>query len=162
MLWITGPYLSIQISMFEYQGWIIPEYLQDYFELITLGVNGKTDRSTVGEMFNTIDYKCKYEPTAIENKNIKPPLSFIHILKDSMKLLNESTDIYEFGKTLNKNFTYQDKIDFIRCTFEVAFIDKKMHYLEEHTIKKISSILNVEHDDLINSKKEIKQFLNLK
>ena len=37
---------------------IIPEYLQDYFELITLGVNGKTDRSTVGEMFKTIDYKC--------------------------------------------------------------------------------------------------------
>ena len=84
------------------------------------------------------------------------------ILKDSMKLLNESTDIYEFGRTLNKNFTYQDKIDFIRCTFEVAFIDKRMHYLEEHTIKKISSILNVEHDDLINSKKEIKHFLNLK
>ena len=84
------------------------------------------------------------------------------ILKESMKLLSESTDIYEFGRILNKNFTYQDKIDFIRCTFEVAFIDKKMHYLEEHTIKKISSILNVNHDDLINSKKEIKQFLNLK
>ena len=70
---------------------IIPEYLQDYFELITLGVNGKTDRSTVGELFRTIDYKCKYEPTAIENKNIKPPISFIHILKD--------------GGTLSTNFS---------------------------------------------------------
>ena len=57
------------------------------------------------------------------------------ILNVSMKLLNKSTDIYEFGRILNNNFTYQDKIDFIRCTFEVAFIDKKMHYLEEHTIQ---------------------------
>ena len=73
---------------------IIPEYLQDYFELITLGINGKTDRSIVGEMFQTIDYKCKYEPTAIENKNIKPPLSFVHILKDSMTL---STNFSNFS-----------------------------------------------------------------
>ena len=65
---------------------LIPEYLQDYFELITLGINVKTDRSTVGEMFQTIGYKCKYEPTAIENKNIKPPLSFVHVLKDSVRL----------------------------------------------------------------------------
>ena len=45
-------------------------------------------------MFKTIDYKCKYEPTAIENKNIKPPLSFIHILKDSMTL---STNFSNFS-----------------------------------------------------------------
>ena len=70
---------------------IIPEYLQDYFELITLGVNVKSDRSTAGELFRTIAYECKYEPTAIENKNIRPPLSFAHVLKD--------------GATLSTNFS---------------------------------------------------------
>ena len=79
----------------------------------------------------------------------------------SKTIFEQSTDIYEFGRTLNNSFSYQDKIDFIKCTFEVAFIDKDMHYLEEHTIKKISSILNVEQVDLINSKKEMKKYLEL-
>ena len=79
----------------------------------------------------------------------------------SKNIFEQSTDIYEFGRKLNSSFSYQDKIDFIRCTFEVAFVDKNMDYLEEHTIKKISSILNVEQEDLINSKKEIKKYLEL-
>ena len=35
------------------------------------------------------------------------------IINNSLKRLKKSTDIYEFGKTLNQRFTYQDKIDFI-------------------------------------------------
>ena len=68
------------------------------------------------------------------------------------KKLNDSTDIYEFSKTLNSLFTYQDKIDFISCAFEVAYIDGSMHYLEEHFIKKIANVLNIEHSDLIKAK----------
>ena len=32
------------------------------------------------------------------------------IINTSLKILNESTDIYEFGKTLNESFTYGDKV----------------------------------------------------
>ena len=81
------------------------------------------------------------------------------IINDCLDKIKKSTDIYEYGKILNNSFTYQDKVDFICCTFEVAFIDQEMHYLEEHTIKKISTILNVEHQDLIKSKNEIKNYL---
>ena len=77
----------------------------------------------------------------------------------AIKELEKATDIYEFSKALNHSFTYQDKVDFISCTFEVAFADGTMHYLEEHFIKKIANILNVEHADLINSKKNIQKFL---
>ena len=84
-----------------------------------------------------------------------------NIIKVSSIELKESTDLYEFGKILNKNFSYQDKIDFICCAFEVAYADKKLHYLEEHLIKKISFILNVEHSDLIKSKKEIEKYLKI-
>jgi len=78
------------------------------------------------------------------------------LIKENLKTLEASTDFYEFGKILNESFTYQDKIDFICCTYEVAFIDNKMHYLEDHIIRKISYILNVEHGDLIKAKNEIK------
>jgi len=83
-----------------------------------------------------------------------------NIISKSQELLNNSTDIFEFGRNLNNQFSYQDKIDFICCTFEVAFIDGELHYLEEHAIKKISTILNVKHADIIKAKKEIKNYLN--
>ena len=87
--------------------------------------------------------------------NVKS-LNIDNIIQNNIINLEASTDFYEFGKILNENFTYQDKIDFICCTYEVAFIDNNMHYHEDHIIKKISYILNVEHQDLIKAKNEIK------
>ena len=83
-----------------------------------------------------------------------------YIIEKSKKIIADSFDIFEFGRDLNEVFSYQDKIDFICCTFEVAYIDKELHYLEEYSIKKIASILNVKHTDLINSKNEIKKYLD--
>ena len=83
-----------------------------------------------------------------------------YIIEKSKKIIADSFDIFEFGRDLNEVFSYQDKIDFICCTFEVAYIDKELHYLEEYSIKKIASILNVKHIDLINSKNEIKKYLD--
>ena len=80
--------------------------------------------------------------------------NFINTAKEK---LNNAIDIFEFGKALNKNWTYQDKIDFICCMFEVGFSDGNLYYLEEHMIKKISTILNVNHSDLIESKIEMKK-----
>jgi uncharacterized tellurite resistance protein B-like protein len=72
----------------------------------------------------------------------------------------KSSDIYEDSKILNKVFSYQDKIDFICCCFEVALADKNLHYLESHFIKKIAYILKIDNEDLINAKKEISNYLN--
>ena len=82
-----------------------------------------------------------------------------NILNKSIEMLEKSTDIFEFGRNLNNNFSYKDKIDFICCTYEVAFSDGDLHYLEEHGIKKIAMILNVKHTDIIDAKNEIKKYL---
>ena len=80
-----------------------------------------------------------------------------NLMKIAKEKLNNSTDIFEFGKALNENWNYQDKIDFVCCMFEVSFADWELYYLEEHMIKKISTILNVNHSDLIKSKIEMKK-----
>jgi len=82
------------------------------------------------------------------------------IYNECLENLNDSTDIYKFSKVLNKTFSYDDKLDFIKCVFEVAYIDGKLHYLEEFFIKKIATTLNINHKDLINCKLQMK--LNLK
>ena len=61
---------------------LIPKYLQDHFELITLGVNGD-------EFINpTVDFRCKYESTATEDTLTHPPMSFVHILKSNTQISN--------------------------------------------------------------------------
>ena len=81
------------------------------------------------------------------------------IIDSALIELDNAIDIFEFGNKLNKYWDYQDKIDFICCAFEVSFSDGELHYIEEHTIKKIATILNVNHQDLIKSKIEIKKYL---
>tara|TARA_B100000959_G_C14624485_1_gene477579 strand:- start:127 stop:531 length:405 start_codon:yes stop_codon:yes gene_type:complete len=86
--------------------------------------------------------------------------SALEIIEISQSTLRGSTDIYEFGKILNNSFKYQDKVDFICCAFEVAYSDNNLHYFEEHFIKKISYILNVEHKDLVKSKTVMKEYFS--
>ena len=71
----------------------------------------------------------------------------------------QSTSYFEYAQILNQNFSYQDKLDFVFCIFEVAHIDKGLHFKEQHLIKQISSILNIEHHDLIKIKIEIEKYL---
>mgnify|MGYP001178975142 CR=1 FL=1 len=71
----------------------------------------------------------------------------------------KSTSFFQYSQILNKNFSYQDKLDFIFCIFEVAYVDKELHFMEQHLIKNIASALNVEHKDLIKTKLEIKEYL---
>lgn len=81
------------------------------------------------------------------------------IINAALFNLDNSIDIYEYGKQLNEYWDYQDKIDFICCAFEVSCSDGDLHYIEEHVIKKIATILNVNHQDLIKSKIEMKKYL---
>tara|TARA_X000001036_G_scaffold421640_1_gene443709 strand:- start:1084 stop:1485 length:402 start_codon:yes stop_codon:yes gene_type:complete len=82
------------------------------------------------------------------------------IMTDTFIEFEKSSEIYDDSKILNKAFSYEDKIDFICCCFEVALSDKNLHYLENHFIKKIAYILKIEDEDLINAKKEIQNYLN--
>jgi len=82
------------------------------------------------------------------------------LMDEATKIRQASTDLFQFGTQLNKNFTHDDKIDFINCVFEVAYADNNLHYLEQHTIKRIANILNLHRDDIIAAKAEIASYLD--
>ena len=62
------------------------------------------------------------------------------IIENAMIELKQSTSYFEYAHTLNENFTYQDKLDFVFCIFEVAHIDNELHFKEQHLIKQIANI----------------------
>ena len=110
------------------------------------------------------DYKIEKEELKLTKEIIEDFFSIDKeeayiIVENAINELKQSTSFFEYGQILNKNFTYQDKIDFIFCVFEVAYADKELHFMEQHLIKKIAGILNVEHQDLIKTKLEIKKYL---
>ena len=73
---IQHPHIQLnQTPLIKVYDDLIPVYLQDYLELITLGRKGDGE-----EFINpAMDFRCKYEITAKENN--ESPLSFVHLLK---------------------------------------------------------------------------------
>ena len=67
------------------------------------------------------------------------------IVEQAIIDFKKSTSLFEYAQILNKHFTYQDKVDFICCTFEVAFADGTLHYLEEFFIKKKKATSKASH-----------------
>ena len=82
-----------------------------------------------------------------------------NIIEKSLFEIENAVDIYQFSKYLNSELNYADKLDLVKCVFEVGYIDGELHHLEYHYIKTISDLLNVEKADLINAKKEIKRYI---
>ena len=82
-----------------------------------------------------------------------------NIIKLSTKSLEKATDIFEYANFINEELSYADKLDLVKCIFEVGYADGKLHYLELHYIKKIASLLNLERQDIIDANLEIKKYL---
>ena len=83
-----------------------------------------------------------------------------NLLKEAKIELINSTGLFNFGQFLNQNLKKEEKLDLIFCIYELAYADNSIHYLENHTIKKIANILNIDKQDIISIKSEIQNYLN--
>ncbi len=81
----------------------------------------------------------------------------LSIIELSHQEIDKSIDIFHYSVFLNKKLDYNERLDLVKCIFEVGYSDGKLHYLEYHYIKTIANLLNIERKDLINAKIEIKE-----
>ena len=81
----------------------------------------------------------------------------LKIINKSYQELDKSIDIFKYANFLNNDLQYEDKLDLIKCIFEVGHSDGELHYLELHYIKTISNLLNIEKIDVIKAKLETKK-----
>jgi len=82
-----------------------------------------------------------------------------NIIKLSLKDLERATDIFQYADFINKKLHYKDKLDLVKCIFEVGYADGELHYLELHYIKTIANLLNLERQDIIDANLEIKKYI---
>ena len=82
------------------------------------------------------------------------------LIQEAQDKMKNATGLFVFGQHLNTVFDHSDRLDFISCIFEVAYADGDLHYLEHHTVKKIANILNVNREDILDSKSEMENYLD--
>ena len=80
-------------------------------------------------------------------------------ISETVELNKESIDLFEAGSYVNETLTLQDKIDFILCIYEVAYIDDNLDFLERHVINQILNILNFNKDQIKSIQRDVRDKL---
>ncbi|RLW67627.1 MAG: hypothetical protein B6D70_01330 [gamma proteobacterium symbiont of Stewartia floridana] len=66
-----------------------------------------------------------------------------------------STDYFQFTTLINKNYSYEQKIQIIESLWQVAFADRQLHHYEEHVIRRLADLIHVSHGDFISAKHRV-------
>ena len=82
-----------------------------------------------------------------------------HTISEAIKMNKESTDLFEAGSYVNDILSLQDKIDFILCIYEVAYVDNNLDFLERHVINQILNILNINKEQIKSIQKDVQKKL---
>tara|TARA_Y100000996_G_scaffold409661_1_gene390696 strand:+ start:2529 stop:2978 length:450 start_codon:yes stop_codon:yes gene_type:complete len=64
----------------------------------------------------------------------------------------EMISLYEWTSEMNKNYSYSEKVNVIKVLWDVAYADGHIDKYEDYTIRKISELLYVKHQDFIKAK----------
>ncbi|MEJ2052792.1 MAG: TerB family tellurite resistance protein [Calditrichaceae bacterium] len=73
----------------------------------------------------------------------------------------DKSDIWTFAGLIKEHFTHDQKIKILEKLWLVIFADGKVDKFEDRLIRKISSLLGLEHGDMIAAKLKIKKQLNI-
>lgn len=82
----------------------------------------------------------------IDNAMINELLSEAHTAADA------ATSLYEFTRAINDNYSYEDKVALIEMMWRVAFADAALDKYEEQLIRRVASLIYLNHEDFIRSK----------
>jgi uncharacterized tellurite resistance protein B-like protein len=69
--------------------------------------------------------------------------------------LKGSVDYWQFARLINENYSTQEKIDIIETLWRIVFVDGKMDKYEHHLMHKLSTLLRLTTDQLIDAKMRV-------
>jgi uncharacterized tellurite resistance protein B-like protein len=69
--------------------------------------------------------------------------------------------IYEYTTIISRNFSNSEKYELLKNLWHLVFVDKSMDKYEEHLVKKIGLLINVDYRDIISAKLQVKQELKI-
>lgn len=87
---------------------------------------------------------------------------YVHdLIELSQAGLKDSVSLYEFSGVINERFTFEDKYELLKNLWRLIYTDKTLDKYEDHLIKMIGGMLQMEHRQIINAKMLIRKELNI-
>jgi len=66
--------------------------------------------------------------------------------------LEGSIDYWQFARLINENYSTEEKIEVIETLWRIVYVDGKLDKYEDHLIHKLSTLLRLSHNQLIDAK----------
>jgi uncharacterized tellurite resistance protein B-like protein len=77
------------------------------------------------------------------------------LIASADKALEESVDLWQFARLINENYTPEEKIAIIEILWQIVYVDGKMDDHEHYLMNKLSNLLRLSHDQLIDAKLKV-------
>ena len=71
--------------------------------------------------------------------------------------LEQSISIYEFTGIINNNFSPAEKFELMKNLWRLIYTDQKLDKYEDQLVKKLGTMLHLEHKDVIGAKLMVKK-----
>lgn len=71
--------------------------------------------------------------------------------------LNQSISIYEFTSIINDNFSTDEKFELLKNLWRLIYTDQKLDKYEDQLVKRLGTMLHLEHKDVIAAKLKVKE-----
>ncbi|MDB4021526.1 TerB family tellurite resistance protein [Litorivicinus sp.] len=78
------------------------------------------------------------------------------LIHDAEQQVDVSVSLFEHTRLINEELDYPDKVQLLRSLWEIAFADGRVDHYEDHTIRRISDLIYVEHTDFIKTKLSVR------
>ncbi len=69
--------------------------------------------------------------------------------------LEKSVDLWQFARLINENYTIDEKIEVIETLWRIVYVDGKMDEHEHYLMNKLSNLLRLSHNQLIEAKLKV-------
>ena len=77
------------------------------------------------------------------------------LIKETEKEIKESIDLWQYTNLINQNFSEDEKVKILEYAWKVIYADKKLDQYEDYLIHKITNLLRLKHEQLINTKLKV-------
>jgi uncharacterized tellurite resistance protein B-like protein len=87
---------------------------------------------------------------------------YIHdLIELASEHVEKSISLYEFTPIINDSFSPAEKYELLKNLWRLVYIDNELDKYEEHLVKRIGKMLNVEYTEIIAARMQVKEELNL-
>jgi len=98
------------------------------------------------------------EIVLIMQKTFELEKEYVDELIDLTKArLEQSISIYEFTGIINNNFSSDEKFELMKNLWRLIYTDQKLDKYEDQLVKKLGTMLHLEHKDVIGAKLMVKK-----